>query len=292
MKSAEKRSVVVKLTWVSVGVNLLLAFIKILFGYLGKSQAAVADGIHSLTDLVSDGVILVGVKYWDMPADENHPHGHKKIETMVTLIIGLILAMVGGGIFYNSIFTINEVTGPPAWPVFFATLISILVKEGIFRWTIRVGKRIKSMPLIANAWHHRSDALSSLPATIAILLTILFPQYLFFDKIGAIIVSGFIFYAAFEIIRPSFNKLIDSGVSDKELDIIAQVVKETPGVLNVHDIRTRYIGSTSIAIDCHIIVNPQLTILQAFMISEHVKKRLFDSKLEVVDVIIHVEPAI
>ena len=182
-----------KVTWIGLLLNLFLSALKFLAGFYGQSQALIADAVHSLSDTTSDIAVIAGSYYWSRPPDEDHPYGHLRIEALITVIIGLTLASIAIGLTYNSLITIKEfdikrtsliaVLGP---------LISIFVKEFLYRWTLVIGKRVKSKAVIANAWHHRSDALSSIPAIIAVLIAAINPEWAYIDHIGAIIIAIFI----------------------------------------------------------------------------------------------------
>lgn len=271
--------------------NIVLSALKFVGGIIGGSQAIVADAIHSLSDMVTDVTILVGLKYWNKPADADHPHGHRRLEMMVTLGIGILLAVVATGILRNAILTLHvKHETSPKWIAFWAALISIIIKEFLYQWTVRVGKKIKSAPLIANAWHHRSDALSSIPAALAVAGAAINPTWAFLDHVGAIVVSIFIFYAAFKIARPAFDRLIDRGASEADVKKIQTIALNTKGVRLVHNIRTRYVGGSSLAVDLHIKVDKNMTVEEGHDISEKVKEVLLEKGPDVVDVIVHLEP--
>ena len=282
-----------RVTWVGVFTNILLSIFKVTCGLSGGSQVVVADGIHSLSDLVSDFAILIGVKFWVKPADDSHPHGHHKIEILVTLIIGIILMFVATGILWNSMTTLHEQhSSPPGLIALFAAIISIIVKEILYRWTNRIGNKIKSMPLVANAWHHRSDALSSIPVVIAVAVAIVKPDWAFVDHVGAVIVSLFIFQASFKIIYPSFSKLLDLGALKDDVLKIQNITLSIDGVLGVHGVRARYVGSTKLAVDLHIEVQRSMTVHQGHLIAKSVKAELIENGPEVIDVVVHLEPFI
>lgn len=277
-------------TWVGMICNILLSVIKLIGGLVGNSQAVVADAIHSFSDLTTDVAILIGLRYWSAPADSEHPHGHRRIETMVTVAIGLLLCTVGIGIAFTSLSTLKEQDAvSPGWVALISTLISILVKEILYRWTAKVGTRIKSSALIANAWHHRSDALSSIPAAAAVGIALINPSWAFVDHIGAIIVALFIIQAAWQIFSPAAAELIDRGASQEICEHLQQVALNTPQVQEVHALRTRYLAS-NLVVDLHVLVDPNITVRTGHDISEIVKRRLFDSNQEVIDVIVHLEP--
>jgi cation diffusion facilitator family transporter len=271
-------------------VNLVLSGIKFLFGVYGCSQALVADAVHSLSDSITDIVVLVGVCFWSAPPDESHPHGHGRIETLITFFIGILLAGVGIGLGYRAIATLHhQQTASPGWVAFFAACVSIAGKEWLYRWNVRVGRRIKSSALLANAWHHRSDALSSVPVAVAVLGTRIWPAWGFLDHVATVIVSVLILYAAWEISAPAFRQLIDAGASRKEREKIREIALSTEGVGSIHALRTRYIGP-GLQIDLHVIVDGTLTVRRGHDIAGAVKRRLIEGGPDVVDVLVHIEP--
>jgi cation diffusion facilitator family transporter len=285
------RAKVQQVTWVGLGVNLSLSALKFCGGILGGSQAVVADAVHSLSDITTDVAVLLGVRYWTKPADACHPHGHRRVEVMVTLSIGLILAVVATGLVWDAILTMYERHDTsPGWIALVAALVSVFSKELLYRWTVSVGQRIRSMPLIANAWHQRSDALSSIPVVLAVAGAAIDPTWAFLDAVGAVVVSLFIYQAAFKIVKPTFGKLIDSGAPKEVLQRIQTLAMETDGVRDVHGLRTRYLGSSGLAVDLHIEVDGAMTVADGHDISETVKKRLMDKGPEVLDVVVHLEP--
>jgi cation diffusion facilitator family transporter len=278
-------------TLAGMGVNVMLSILKFVGGIVGMSQAVIADAVHSLSDISTDLAILVGVRYWDKPADKAHPHGHKRIETMVTLGIGIALFIVGMGILIKAIETLRmEHTHTPGSIALIATIVSIFTKELLYQWTVAAGNRIKSAPLVANAWHHRSDALSSIPAMLAVLGAMINPNLTFLDQIGAVFVTLFIFQAAYKISRPAFDLLIDKGAPEEHLNEISRIARETDGVESIHNVRTRYIGNTGLAVDLHIQVDKNMTVHDGHEISGKVKQRLIEEGPEVIDVIVHLEP--
>ena len=280
-----------RVTWSGLFVNLLLSGIKFAGGILGASQAVVADAVHSLSDCSTDVAILVGVRYWSQPADQDHPHGHRRIETFVTLLIGASLAALALVLGYRALATLhtNHVS-EPGWSAFFAALISIIVKETLYRWTAYKGMRLKSSALVANAWHHRSDAMSSIPAALAVAAVKLNPRWGYLDHIGAIIVALLILQAAWKIARPAIDKLLDRAAPEEVQKQIERIALETSGVKLVHALRTRYIGCSGLAVDLHIKVNANMPVKDGHDISEDVKNRLVKEGPDVLDVIVHLEP--
>ena len=287
---ATREKIVRKVTWVGLLVNVFLAVIKFTAGVYGKSQALVADAIHSLTDLTTDIAVIAGSHYWSRPPDENHPYGHRRLETLVTVFIAIVLIAAGLGIGWKAISTLQEKpAAPPGWIAVFAALASIVCKESIYRWTAIIGRRVKSPALAANAWHHRTDALSSLPVLIAVAGARIFPSWSFLDRVGAVIVSIFILHASIKIIWPGLSELIDVGAPTETRKKIQDIALKITGVLQVHDIRTRYI-STSIQVDLHIVVEGSITVREGHDIADDVRASIIDAIPEVLDVIVHVDP--
>lgn len=277
-------------TLVTLAANLGLAGTKLALGSLGANQALFADGIHSLSDALTDGLVLLGAPLWSAPPDAEHPHGHGRIETFSTLIIGVLLAAVGVGLIWRALETF--VTPAPArhgrW-VFAAALLSIAVNEALYRWSVREGRRVRAPILIANAWHHRSDGLSSLPVALSVVLRFVRPEWTFVDPLAAMLVSLVIFKAAWEISREAVNQLIDGGASEEARRAIEAIVTMHPDVHGMHALRTRHIGS-GLQVDLHIQVAPQLTVQRGHDIAHDITDALLDKGPDVANVLVHVEP--
>ncbi len=285
-----KETYVRKVTWIGLLINITLASFKFAAGYFGRSQALIADAIHSLTDTTTDLAVIAGSHFWSRPPDESHPYGHRRLETLVTVFIGLMLAAAGIGIGWDAISTLREKdSAPPGWIALFAALISIVTKEVLYRWTAVAGKRIKSPALAANAWHHRTDAISSLPVLLAVGGALIFPSWSFLDRVGAVVVSIFIMHAALKIIWPGISELIDAGAPGDIQKKIADIADNNPGVQETHKVRTRYI-STSIQVDMHIVVNGSISVREGHAIADEVENRIIDSIPNVLGVVIHVDP--
>ncbi len=271
-------------------VNLALCGIKFLFGVLGSSQALIADAVHSLSDSVTDIAVLIGVQFWSAPPDETHPYGHGRIETLITFLIGIALGIVGVGLGFRAVASLHgHHTASPSWMAFVAACISMAGKEWLYRWNVIVGRRVKSSALLANAWHHRSDALSSLPVAVAVLGAQISPDWGFLDHVATVIVSVLILYAAWQISVPAIRHLVDAGASEKERETILAVALSTEGVVSIHGLRTRYIGP-GLHIDLHTMVDGNLSVRQGHDIATAVKRRLIEKGPDVVDVVVHIEP--
>jgi cation diffusion facilitator family transporter len=280
-----------RVTWIGLLTNIGLAGLKFASGYFGRSQALIADAVHSLTDTTTDVAVIAGSHYWSRPPDEGHPYGHRRLETLVTAFIGIMLFAAGAGIGWESLSTLHEKNSePPGWFAFYAALASIATKEVLYRWTAAAGKRIKSQALAANAWHHRTDAISSLPVLVAVGGAILFPSWSFLDRLGAVIVSIFILHAAMKIIWPAVSELIDAGAPEEIQKKIAQIACRTGGVREVHGIRSRYVSS-SIQIDLHIVVDGEISVREGHTIADAVEDNLITGIPDVVGVVVHVDPA-
>ncbi len=279
-----------KVTWIGLGLNLFLSTLKFAAGYFGKSQALIADAIHSLSDTTSDIAVIAGSHYWSRPPDESHPYGHRRMETLVSIFIGIMLFAAGAGIGWEAISSLHQKqAAPPGWIALVAAFISIVSKEIIYRWTAAAGRRVKSSALAANAWHHRTDAISSLPVFVAVGGALIFPSWSFLDRVGAVIVSIFILHAAIKIIWPGISELIDAGVPEEIQTNIKTCALKNNGVLEAHAIRTRYI-STSIQVDLHIVVEGSMTVREGHAIADDVRDCLIEEIPDVVDVIVHVDP--
>jgi cation diffusion facilitator family transporter len=276
--------------WVGLIGNLMLAIVKITAGFVGHSHAVVADGVHSLSDLVTDFAVIAGVHFWSKPADKRHPHGHQRIETLVSVVIGVVLAAVALGMAVEALSGGHSRVWPaPTSLAFAAAVLSMFVKEGLYQWTAKVGRRVDSPALVANAWHHRSDALSSVPAAIAVGVALWDPRLGFVDRIGAVVVCLFILVAAFRIIAPALSQLIDTAAPEEDQLRLEELARGVDGVKDAHAIRTRYVGP-KLAVDLHVVVDPDLSVEQGHGIAEEVRRTLINKGPKVEDVLVKVEP--
>jgi cation diffusion facilitator family transporter len=279
-----------RVTWLGLGANLALAGLKFAAGFAGRSQALVADGVHSVSDSSTDLAILVGVRYWCAPADASHPHGHRRIETLITLAIAVVLAAVAVGLAYDSLASYAEPHKvPPGWIALVAAAVSVLVKEAMYRWTASVGRRARSGALLANAWHHRSDALSSVPVIVAVIGARIEPGWWFLDHVAAVVVAVFILSAAWKIGWPAAKELVDAGAPQKVRAEIERIARSVEPVCHVHAVRTRYVGP-GVVVDLHVKVDGALTVREGHDVSEQVKGRLLAEGPDLVDVVVHLEP--
>lgn len=287
----ESLATIRRLTWWGVFANVGLSLLKFVFGVFSGSLALVADAAHSLLDLVSDFAVLIFAKAWHEPPDEKHPYGHAKIEAMVSLFIAVLVAGVGVGIGYNGFQDIISGGGIPV-PGPFALLtaiLSVVVKEILYKITVKEADRIGSEALRANAWHHRSDAIGSIPVAVALAISVMIPGLSFLDRMEAFVVAGFILQVGWNIARPALDVLLDRGASDELTDIMERIAKSVKGVRSVHGIRSRKVGS-GYYMDLHVQVNPEMNVRDAHSISGEVKNALKESDHRIFDVLVHIEP--
>lgn len=290
VKRAEQVAAVSKVTWVGLVVNVLLAALKIAAGIMGNSRAVTADGIHSLSDLVTDVSLLLGVRMWTAPPDDGHPYGHQRYETLITAGIGILLAAVAMGIVVDASMAYSEQHLHHAkFVALWAALASIVVKEILYRWTAHYGRVYKAPSVVANAWHHRSDALSSIPAAASVLVALIFPELHWVDLVGSIIVAFFIMHAAWEVTMPAVNELVDKGVPKEIVDSLEELAVSVEGVKDVHKVRTRYQG-VAVFVDLHISVDASISVEEGHAIAEKVENLLQSSEFEVADALVHVDP--
>ena len=275
-------------TLVGSAVDLVLGVLKIALGIIENSQALVADGIHSISDLVTDGMVLVAVRQGNKMADEDHPYGHARIETITTVLLALALLLVSFGIVNNALDVLSEpgreVT--PGWLALLVVLASGLSKEYIFHYTMKVAKLHQSPILEANAWHSRTDAISSVMVFVGIVGAMLgLPEL---DAIAAIGVAAIIAKVAWDLGAPSVQELVDKGVDRSYLDELEDAVRKTHGVRGFHALRTRRMGA-SVLVDVHIAVDSMITVSEGHQIAEKVRLGLTDQFPEISDVVVHVD---
>lgn len=293
MENREKT--IYRVTIIGSVVNAALIVLKFVAGILGRSSALIADAVHSLTDFVTDIIVLVFVKISGKPSDAEHEYGHGKFETMATLIIGVVLAIAGVGLFIGGLEKViaslsGEVLPEPTWLALAVAVASIVAKEILFRYTVREGKRVKSDAVIANAWHHRSDAISSLGTAVGIGGAMFFGErWRILDPLAAVLVSVFIIKAGYDIIKPAINELLEASLPKPETDEISALIRSVDGVKDFHHLRTRKIGS-EIAIDVHVKMDGSLSLTEAHDIASRVEKSLHDRFGSGSVITIHMEP--
>jgi len=270
--------------------NCLLAGIKITCGLVGNSHGVVADGVHTLTDTVTDIALITGTLFWARPPDRCHPYGHRRIETLTTGVIGAALLAAALGIVWNALTSLSAgPQAPPGLIAFAAALISIIVKEIMYRWSNTAGRRLKSNALAANAWHQRSDALSSVPVAAAVAANAMTPSLWFIDSIAALLVAAMIIKAAWTVAGPALKELIDAGADERIVERISSIALQVDGVRQVHAIRTRYVAG-NMMVDLHVLVDPALSVQGGHTIAQAVEQRLLETDTSMIDVLVHIEP--
>ena len=294
-EEAVREAGIYRVTLVGSVVNLLLLVFKFVAGILGHSAAMLADAVHSLSDFVTDIIVIVFVRISSKPEDEGHDYGHGKYETLATAIIGLILLFVGFGILWNGATSIWDFwqggeLKEPGMLALWAALVSILFKELLYQYTVLKGRRLNSQAVVANAWHHRSDALSSIGTAVGIGGAILLgEQWLILDPLAAVVVSLFIMKVAIQLLVPSMNELLEKSLPAEVEEKIKQEILAFPGVTSPHHLRTRRIGS-SYAIEVHIRMDGQITLEEAHHTATAIEKRLKSEFGSRTYINIHVEP--
>ena len=286
---SERYSEMRTVTLVGAGVDLLLGVAKLFIGVIASSQALIADGIHSLSDLATDFLVLFAAKHAHREADEEHPYGHGRIETVATVVLGCALAIVAVGISYDAVRRMlnPELLLHPGILALWVALLSVVAKEAIYQYTARVARRLRSKMLLANAWHSRSDAISSIVVMIGVGGAIAGVYWL--DAVAAIAVAFMIAKIGWDLLWKSLKELIDTALEPELVEEIRQAILEVDGVRDCHMLRTRHSGSDTL-VDVHIIVNPRLSVSEGHQIGEHVRLRLIDELEHVADVTVHIDP--
>lgn len=291
---ARKREIY-RVTFVGLVVNLLLSAAKLVAGVIGRSAAMTADAVHSFSDLATDVVVIAFARISSKPKDESHDYGHGKYETLATLLISLALAVVGSGILVSGIRSIRVVIEGGTLPrpgaiALVAAVVSIVGKEILYRYTVRVGRRIDSPSVVANAWHHRSDALSSLGTLVGIgCAYFLGERWRIADPIAALVVALFIFKIAFDLIRSGLDELMERSLPTETEAEILRIITADPAIREPHNLRTRRIGA-SIAIEVHVRVDGEMTVRHSHELTVDIERRLRERFGAGTMIAVHVEP--
>lgn len=279
----------VRVTLIGSVIDLVLGVVKIVIGVSAHSQALIADGVHSLSDLMTDGLVLYAAKHASREADDDHPYGHARIETVATVILGSALIVVAVGISADAIqrlFTPDVLAVPGKWALIIA-LISIISKEAIYHYTMSVANKLRSNMLRANAWHSRSDAISSVIVVIGIVGSMLGLTYL--DAVAAVGVALMVAKIGWDLVWHSMRELMDTGLEIGRIAEIKAIINSIDGVHTLHLLRSRMMGADAL-IDVHIQVADDLSVSEAHYISETVSKRLISEVEEIREVMVHIDP--
>jgi cation diffusion facilitator family transporter len=279
-----------KVTLLGVFVNAFLILLKFFAGIFGGSQALIADAVHSVSDLFTDAVVLLGIKIGRKPPDKEHHFGHARIETLASAIVGL--ALIGTAVYLGIEAALNIHRHTESHPTGIALIgagVSIAMKEALYRYTVLIGRRIKSQLIVANAWHHRSDALSSVAVLLGVAGTLINPSWHILDACAALIVSFFIVKVGLEILRKTLREFTDTAPRPEILEKLMQLSRAVEGVMDAHDLRVRISGGFYQA-EIHIVVDGQLTVIEGHRIAKTVEHCLTEEMDELDRVIVHVDP--
>ncbi|OGT44565.1 MAG: cation diffusion facilitator family transporter [Gammaproteobacteria bacterium RIFCSPHIGHO2_12_FULL_38_11] len=288
MKNNHTGKTILIVSLINALINALLAVLKIIVGKIGHSQALIADGIHSFSDLMSDTFVFLAARAGANDPDKEHPYGHQRIETIATILIALILLIVGGSIGYEAVHRIfYHGFKKPTLPVIIIAIVSIIANEALFHYSKNQGEKINSNLLISNAWHKRSDVFVSLIVLISVLGSLWGLPWL--DAVGAFFIALLIIKMAFKMIWQSVQELIDHAVDELTLAEIKKVIRHISGVKSIHQLRTRLHGSY-IFVDLHIIVDPHISVSEGHHIGEEVHAALLKNIKNLFDVTVHIDP--
>ncbi len=285
---AERTAATRRSTWVSVVVNLLLTSVQIVVGVLSKSQGLIADGIHSASDLVADFVVLLAAHHSGKDADQGHPYGHQRFENAASLALGLLLLVVGAGMLWSAVHKLQAPESIPSVHIaaLWVALGALAAKELLFRYMLAVAKRLKSSMLVANAWHARSDAASSLVVAVGIVGNLLGVPML--DPIAALVVGLMVGRMGLHFSWDALHDLMDRAADEQEVEAIRATLLATPGVAGVHDVRTRKMGDL-IVVDAHLEVDGDMTVEQGHDIAVAARRAVLQ-RHRVLNLMTHVDP--
>ena len=277
-----------RITWISVAVNVCLTAMQVVVGVLAHSQSLVADAMHTLSDIVADAFVLFANRQSATPADADHPYGHGRYETAASLVLGLLLVGTGAGILLAAAGRLQHLADAPPVGIaaLWAALVTLAAKEGLFRYMLGVAERLRSPMLVANAWHARADALSSLVVAAGIGGALL--GFNFADALAAIVVGAMIVKAGGGFAWEALRELIDTGLSAEEVQAIRRTLSATPGIVDLHELRTRRMAHQAL-VDAHIRVEPRISVSEGHRIAEAARRRVLAAHPQVLDVLVHVD---
>ena len=276
-------------TWVSVAVNFVMTVLQIIVGYLAHSQSLIAHGLHSFSDLLSDFLVIYATRQSAHPADSAHPYGHARVETAATLILGASLAAIGGGILWESGMRLQHIENLPTVELsaLWVAIATVVSKEVLYRYLIRVAERLRSQLMIANALHTRADAASALVVVVGIGGALL--GWSFLDLLAAALMGFMILRMGLELGWGAMKELIDTGLDEVQVDAIRATLLATPGVLGLHELRTRRMAHQAL-VDAHVQVDGRISVSEGHRIAESSRARVLREHPEVLDVLVHIDP--
>jgi len=279
-------------TSIGLWVNILLTGFKFLAGVVGHSKAMIADSLHSASDVLATGIVFVGLRISKKPADAKHPYGHGNADTIASFLVALILLLAGLYLGYSAAHVfIHKHFAKPESIALYAAITSIIVKEALYHYTVRVGRRLNSQAIIANAWDHRSDAFSSVPALIGIFVAMRWEHLRIFDPIAGSIIAIMIFRIAFHLMHASVDIIMDESPNLVTIQEISRIASGVDGIISVHDVKVHQRGADR-TVDIKIEVDGQITVDEGHAIAGRVKASLIESDLRIVDVMVHVNPIV
>lgn len=287
--ASERAAEAQRATWVSVMVNLLMTIAQVVVGWLAHSQSLIAHGLHSFSDLLSDFLVIYASRQSAHPADAAHPYGHARVETAATLILGASLALIGGGILWESGMRLQhvDVLVPVELSALWVAIATVLAKEGLYRYLIRVAERLRSQLMIANALHTRADAASALVVVVGIGGALL--GWGFLDLLAAALMGFMILRMGVGLAWGALKELIDTGLDAAQVEAIRKTLLATPGVLGLHELRTRRMAHQAL-VDAHVQVDARISVSEGHRIAEWARARVLREHPEVLDVLVHIDP--
>lgn len=286
---AERSAETQRATWVSVAVNLVMTVVQLVVGWLAHSQSLIAHGLHSFSDLLSDFLVIYASRQSAHPADQAHPYGHARVETAATLILGASLTLIGGGILWESGMRLqhSEVLPVIQLSALWVAIATVLAKEVLYRYLIRVGERMRSQLMIANALHTRADAASALVVVVGIGGALM--GWPFLDLLAAALMGFMILRMGAQLSWGALKELIDTGLDQAQVESIQQTLLNTPGVLGLHELRTRRMAHQAL-VDAHVQVAARISVSEGHRIAESARARVLREHPEVLDVLVHIDP--
>jgi len=275
-------------TWISAALNLALTLAQLFVGWMAYSQSLIAHGLHSFSDLLSDFLVLYANRKGSHPADRDHPYGHARVETAATLILGASLAAIGFGILWDATLRLQAVAELPPVEILalWVALFTAVSKEALFRYLLRVAERLRSPMLAANAWHTRADAASALVVVVGIAGSLM--GWRFLDLLAAAIMGFMILHMGLKLAWDSLQELIDTGLDKEKVDAIRQTLLDTPGVLGLHELRSRRMAHQAL-VDAHVLVDPRISVSEGHRLGERARQRVLEAHPEVADVLVHID---
>ncbi len=278
-----------RVTWMGAGANAILVVAKLSAGWVGGSQALVADAVHSLSDLITDAIVLVGLAVGRRAPDADHHFGHRRVETLASAAVGIALILAAAGLGWEAVDALwSRTASHPTWPALVGAILSIAVKEALYHWTARVGRAIRSPVVVANAWHHRSDALSSVAVLLGTGIAVVWPSLHFLDAGAALLVAFLVLKVGLDVLWSALREMTDAAPPSDCLERMGQIVDRVEGVLGHHDLKARTLGGLH-HVQVHVVVEAELTVRQGHGIAQSVEAALMALD-DVGQVMVHVDP--